>query len=416
VTGPLEHVRIADFTQFLSGPFCTMVLADLGAEVIKIEPPAGDPSRIVPPHFIDGDSAYYLAVNRNKRSIVIDLRAEQGAALARDLILASDIVIENFRPGVMGRMGLERGKLMAERPGLVWCSLSGYGQDGPYANEPAYDMIVQARSGGMSLTGMPNGSAVRSGLPIGDLTAGLYSAIAVLAALERRRQSGEGSYIDVGMLDCQVALLSYQAAYHLSSGTVPGRQGRGHDSVPTYNCFRTRDGGEVAVTAITERMWQGLARVLGLEALIEDPRFKTNRERNANRAELAPMLEAAFARLDAEDLEKRLIAAEVPAARINSVAEALADPQVRHREMVLLLSSPTGERRVSVAGNPIKIEGVPETHAYPDSLGESSRAILDNVLKLDPERIAALFAEGIVAGQETRERQGVQSDGSRRSQ
>jgi crotonobetainyl-CoA:carnitine CoA-transferase CaiB-like acyl-CoA transferase len=305
---------------------------------------------------------------------------------------------------------------MAERPELVWCSLSGYGQDGPYANEPAYDMIVQARSGGMSLTGMPNGPAVRSGLPIGDLTAGLYSAIAVLAALERRRQTGEGAYIDVGMLDCQVALLSYQAAYHLVSGTVPGGQGRGHDSVPTYNCFRTRDGGEVAVTAITERMWQGLARVLGLAALIDDPRFKTNRERNANRAELAPLLEAAFARLDAEDLEKRLIAAEVPAARIKSVADALADPQVRHRGMVLILAGPTGERRVSVAGNPIKIEGVPETHAYPDSLGESSRAILDSVLKLDPERIAALVAEGIVAGQEPRERQGVQSDRLRRSQ
>ncbi len=416
MTRPLEHVRIADFTQFLSGPFCTMVLADLGAEIIKIEPPAGDPSRIVPPHFLEGDSAYYLAVNRNKRSIVIDLRAAKGVALARDLILTSDIVIENFRPGVMSRMGLERRTLMAERPELVWCSLSGYGQDGPYANEPAYDMIVQARSGGMSLTGMPNGPAVRSGLPIGDLTAGLYSAIAVLAALERRRQTGEGAYIDVGMLDCQVALLSYQAAYHLVSGTVPGRQGRGHDSVPTYNCFRTRDGGEVAVTAITERMWQGLARVLGLAALIDDSRFKTNRERNANRAELAPLLEAAFACLDAEELEKRLIAAEVPAARIKSVADALADPQVRHRGMVLILAGPTGERRVSVAGNPIKIEGVPETHAYPDSLGESSRAILDSVLKLDPERIAALVAEGIVAGQEPRERQGVQSDRLRRSQ
>jgi crotonobetainyl-CoA:carnitine CoA-transferase CaiB-like acyl-CoA transferase len=410
VTKPLAHVRLADFTQFLSGPFCTMVLADLGAEVIKVEPPAGDPSRIVPPHFVGGDSAYYLAVNRNKRSIGIDLRAREGVALARDLIRAADIVVENFRPGVMARLGLDRKALMAERPELVWCSLSGYGQDGPYCNEPAYDMIVQARSGGMSLTGMPDGPAVRSGLPVGDLVAGLYSAIAVLAALERRRQHGQGAYIDIGMLDCQVALLTYQAAFHLVSGAVPGRQGRGHDSVPTYDCFRTRDGGEIAVTAITERMWQGLVRVLGLQSLIEDPRFATNVERNANRSALRPLLEAAFARFDAGDLEKRLIAAEVPAARINSVAQALADPQVRQRGMVPVLADGNGQRRVSVAGNPIKIEGLADDHTYPESLGESSRAILGEVLGLDAERIAALIAAGIVAGPRV-ERQSAKADG-----
>ena len=410
MTRPLAHVRIADFTQFLSGPFCTMVLADLGAEVIKIEPPTGDPSRIVPPHLVADDSAYYLAVNRNKRSIGIDLRTVEGAALARDLIGASDIVVENFRPGVMARLGLDRKTLMAERPGLIWCSLTGYGQDGPYRNEPAYDMIVQARSGGMSLTGMPDGPAGRSGLPIGDLVAGLYSAIAVLAALERRREHGEGAFIDIGMLDCQVALLAYQAAFHLVSNVVPGRQGRGHDSVPTYNCFRTRDGGEIAVTAITERMWQGLARVLGLQALVGDPRFATNVERHANRAELLPLLEAAFAGLDAGELERRLIAAEVPAARINSVAEALADPQVRQRDMVLILADGTGQRHVSVAGNPIKIDGLAEAHTYPDSLGESSRAILRRVLGLDPDRISALIAAGTVVGPRV-ERQTAKADG-----
>ncbi|HXF55580.1 MAG TPA: CoA transferase [Hyphomicrobiaceae bacterium] len=407
---PLAHVRIADFTQFLSGPFCTLVLADLGAEVIKIEPPSGDPSRIVPPHFVGGDSAYYLAVNRNKRSIGLDLRTEQGVALARDLILACDIVVENFRPGVMARLGLDRKALMVERPELVWCSLSGYGQAGPYSNEPAYDMIVQARSGGMSLTGMPDGPAVRSGLPIGDLVAGLYCAIAVLAALERRRRSGEGAYIDIGMLDCQIALLTYQAAYHLISGEVPGRQGRAHDSVPTYNCFSTRDGGEIAVTAITERMWQGLVRVLGLEDLLSDPRFATNIERNANRAELMPLLERAFARFDARDLESKLIAVGVPAARINSVAEALADPQVRERRMVLTLNA-DGERRVSVAGNPIKVEGVGESHAYPESLGESSRSILAEVLGLDTQRIDALIAAGTVVIGPRVERGKAKADG-----
>lgn len=398
MTKPLAHVRIADFTQFLSGPFCTMVLGDLGAEIIKIEPPTGDPSRIVPPHFVAGDSGYYLAVNRNKRSIGIDLRKMEGVALARELILVSDIVIENFRPGVMARMGLDPKTLMAERPRLVWCSLSGYGQDGPYRNEPAYDMIVQARSGGMSLTGMPDGPALRSGLPIGDLAAGLYSAISVLAALERRNRHGEGAVIDIGMLDCQIALLTYQAAFYLISHDVPGRQGRGHDSVPTYNCFRTRDGGEVAVTAITERMWQGLCQVLGLEALLSDPRFATNRERNANRAELLPLLEAAFARRDVVELMERLIEAEVPAARINSVAEALADSQVRTREMVLNLTDVAGDRRLSVAGNPIKIAGLAETHNYPESLGESSRAILSDILGIEPERIAALIAAGTVVG------------------
>jgi crotonobetainyl-CoA:carnitine CoA-transferase CaiB-like acyl-CoA transferase len=393
---PLADVRVADFTQFLSGPFCSMVLGDLGAEVVKIEPPAGDPSRNVPPHFVGSDSVYYLSVNRNKRSIGIDLRKEQGVALARNLILVSDIVIENFRPGVMERMGLDRKALMAERRELVWCSLSGYGQDGPYSNEPAYDMIVQARSGGMSLTGMPDGPPVRSGLPIGDLVAGLYSAIAVLAALERRRRTGEGAYCDISMLDCQIAFLSYQAAFFLTSGDVPGRQGRGHDSLPTYNCFRTRDGSEVAVTAITERMWQGLCRVLGLEALIEDTRFASNRERHANRGDLLPLLEAAFARFDGADLVERLIAKEVPATRINSVADALADRQVRARGMVLDLADACTARRASVAGNPIKMAGLAETHAYPESLGQSTCAILSEILDLAPDRIARLLADGVV--------------------
>src|SRR5919199_2856615 len=275
----LAGIRVLDLTQVISGPYATQILGDLGADVIKVEPPQGDLARTMPPHFVGPDSVYYVAVNRNKRSLAVDLKRPEGLDLVRRLALASDVVVENFRPGVLDRLGLPLDALRAAHPGLIWCSVSGFGQDGPYRDKPAYDMIVQALSGGMSLTGEPGGPAVRSGLPIGDIAAGLYAVVAILAALRRRDRTGRGDVIDIAMLDCQAAMLTYQAAYYLHSGRVPGRQGSGHDSIPTYRSFATRNGVEIVVTAISERMWRNLARALGLEALVEDPRFRTNRDR-----------------------------------------------------------------------------------------------------------------------------------------
>src|ERR1700722_7479425 len=290
----LADIRVLDLTQVLSGPFCTQMLADLGAEVIKVEGPTGDIARGMPPSFVGNDSTYYIAINRNKRSVVLDMKAAAGSAAVRRLALASDIVIENFRPGVCERLGLSAEKLREEKPSLIWCSISGFGQDGPYRDKPAYDMIVQALSGGMSLTGEPGRPASRAGVPIGDIAAGMYAASAIMAALYRRTSTTRGDLIDISMLDCQAALLSYQAAYYLHSGKVPSRQGNGHDSIPTYRAFVAGDGTEIVITANTERMWQGLCRVLGLPDLADNPKYKTNFERYENRVEPWPILEAAF--------------------------------------------------------------------------------------------------------------------------
>lgn len=353
-SAPLEGVRIVDLTQFLAGPYCTQILGDLGAEVLKVEPPAGDSSRTVPPHQVAGTSVYYLTTNRNKKDIVLDLRDEADKQVLRDLIAVSDVVVDNYRPGVLARLGFTYEELSAEFPHLVWCSISGFGQDGPYRDRPAYDMIVQALSGGMSLTGERGGRPVRAGIPLGDLSAGMYGAIAVLAALENRRRTGLGDYIDVSMLDCQVSMLSYQAGYHLNAGVVPGPQGRGHDSIPTYRCFTARDGLDVAVTANTDRMWESMCRVLDVPHLLEDPRFATLADRHRHRDVLEPLLEEAFLARDADDWAERFEEGGIPVATVNTLDRTLTDPQVLHRDMVLTLEGSDPEERARVVGNPLK--------------------------------------------------------------
>jgi len=294
VNKPLFGIRVLDLTQFLSGPYCTQILSDLGADVLKVESPEGDLARQIPPHFVGSDSVYFLALNRGKKSIAVDLKSTDAQRLVCDLVEVHDIVVENFRPGVLARLGMSAEVLRTKKPSLIWCSISGFGQDGPYRDKPAYDMIVQAMSGGMSLTGEKNGAAVRAGIPIGDICAGMYGAIGILAALNRRNNTGLGDYIDIAMLDCQAAMLSYQAAYHLHSGETPKRQGTGHDSIPTYRAFSASDKRDVVVTANTERMWQGLCRALGLDDMIGDPEFCSNKVRFANRHKLWPILCEAF--------------------------------------------------------------------------------------------------------------------------
>jgi CoA:oxalate CoA-transferase len=306
------------------------------------------------------------------------------------------VVVENFRPGVLDRLGISGAEFRAERPELVWCAISGFGQDGPYRDKPAYDMIVQALSGGMSLTGEPGRGAVRAGIPIGDLAAGMYAAIGILAALNRRRESGEGASIDISMLDCQVAMLSYQAAYYLHSGKVPGRQGAHHDSIPTYRTFIAGDGCEVVVTANTERMWQGLARVLGLEALIVDPRFADNAKRFANREELWRLLGTAFRERPADEWIALLEKEEVPVAAVNTLDQVLSDAHVRGRSMVLDLER--DGRRAALAGNPLQFVGEElPVGRFPPTLGEDTLGVLGEVLGLRAGRLADLAASGVIA-------------------
>jgi crotonobetainyl-CoA:carnitine CoA-transferase CaiB-like acyl-CoA transferase len=325
------------------------------------------------------------------------MKVPEGLALVKRLALASDIVMENFRPGVLDRLGFSAEALRKEKPSLIWCSISGFGQDGPYRNKPAYDMIVQALSGGMSLTGETEGAPVRAGIPIADLGAGLYATIAVLAALNRRNACGKGETIDISMLDCQAAMLCYQAAYYMHSGVVPGRQGRGHESIPTYRSFAAKDGVHIVITANTERMWQGLARALGHPEWLDDPRFTDNTHRLANRQALWPLLEDAFLAKDAEAWVAALEAEAIPVGVVNTLDRVIDDPQIRYREMMLDLEG-DGGLHARVAGNPIKLKDADgEKHLYPRALGADTETILGDVLNLTPQEISALVRAKAVA-------------------
>jgi CoA:oxalate CoA-transferase len=394
--GPLSRLLVLDLTQFLAGPYAGQIFGDLGARVIKIEPLVGEMARTIAPHFVKGESAYFLAVNRNKESLAVDLKNPRGRAIVLDLAGKADIMLEAFRPGVAARLGLDYDALRAANPKIVVCSISGFGQDGPYRDRPAYDIIVQAMSGGMSMTGERGGVPVRAGIPLGDLSAGMYAVIGALAALERVRSEGVGAYIDVAMLDCQISMLVYQAAYHLIAGAVPGPQGREHVSFPTYRAFRCADGIEIVVAANTERMWSDLCAALGCGHLPADPRFRLNEDRLRHRADLAPLLEAAAAKIPSAELLAALAAREVPAAPINSLDRALADAQVRHRDMVVQMTDGDGAS-IEVAGNPVKFGGLSSReHAYPHRLGADTAAILRECLGRSEDEIDDLARHGVI--------------------
>ncbi|WP_417260640.1 CaiB/BaiF CoA transferase family protein [Celeribacter sp.] len=364
----LEGVRIVDLTTFLSGPFCTQVLADLGADVVKVEPPTGDSSRHIPPHFVGDDSAYFLAHNRNKRSIAADLKSPEDQELVRRLILRADVVVDNYRPSVLSRLNLDPKSLCDEKPSLIWASISGFGQSGAWKDRPAYDMIVQAESGVMSLTGEPGRRSVRLGIPAGDAVAGLYAAIALNAALAARARTGKGRMIDVSMLDCQLAMLSYQSAYALIGGVTPGPQGARHDSIPTYRAFVARDGRQFVITANTHRMWEGLCRAIERTDLITDARFVDGPLRLENREALWAILEPAFLTRDAIDWIPILEEADVPVALIKTVPEALDDARAYGRDMISRLEDDKGGH-IHVVGNPIKLMGEqPMAASYPPTL------------------------------------------------
>src|SRR5215813_7747167 len=397
VSSPLlAGLRVLDMTQVLSGPYCTQILADLGADVIKLEPPAGDLARAMQPHFIGDDSVYFVSLNRNKRSLAVDLKTPEGVDLARRLIARCDVVVENNRPGVLDRLGLAAAALRAQNPRLVWCAISGFGQDGSYRDKPAYDMIVQALAGGMSLTGEPGGAPVRAGIPIGDIAAGMYAAIAILAALNRRHTTGQGETIDISMLDCHAAMLTYQAAYFLHAGQAPGRQGSGHDSIPVYRVFTGGDGNDFVICAITEANWRALCRVLG-RRLDADPRFATNRDRFHNRLALWAELERAFTARPAADWVALLGAESIPVAVVNPLAQVVADPQIEHRGMVQELAAADG-RRARVMGNPIALADAPAAPArFPPRLGENSADVLCDVLGLSADEIKELMKSGALS-------------------
>ncbi|HEV8587063.1 MAG TPA: CoA transferase [Methylomirabilota bacterium] len=396
MTLPFDGVRVLDLSRMLAGPYGSMLLADLGADVIKVEAPdGGDPMRAMGPPFLpDGASAYFLAINRNKRSVVLDLSKPAARDVFLDLVAQCDVVWENFRPGVMERLGLGYAALSTVNPALVMCSLSAYGQDGPYRDWPAFDLALQAMGGAMSMTGAPGGDPVRMGLPMGDLSGGMFGAFAVAGALLRRVRTGQGTHVDLSLLDCQVSLLSYLAQYFWTDGVVPGPMGSAHASVVPYGSLATRDGH--LIVAVFERFWPAFCRAAAHPEWTADPRFAANADRVANRAALMTLIERAFAERTTEEWLPRLRAEGVPAAPIQTVDRVLEDPQVRHRGMVVEVEHP-GHGRVPTLGTPIKLAGAaPLEPAPPPRLGQHTDEVLTALLKYPSERLDALRREGVI--------------------
>ena len=392
-----DGVRVLDLSRMLAGPYGSMLLADMGADVIKVEDPdGGDPMRAMGPPFLpDGDSAYFLAINRNKKSVAIDLTRDEGRAVFLDLVRAADVVWENFRPGVMEKLGCDYPKLAAVNPRLIMCSISAYGQDGPYREWPAFDLALQAMGGAMSVTGEPGGPPMRMGLPMGDLSGGMFGAFAVAGALFQRTRTGEGTHLDLSLLDCQVSLLTYMAQYFWTDGRVPGPQGTAHASVVPYQALATRDG-HLIVAVFAEKFWAGFCRAAGRPDWVEDPRFVTNRDRVAHRAEFGAEAEALFRTRSTGEWLERLHAEGVPAAPILSVDRVLDDRQVRHRDMVVAVTHPR-HGALPTLGTPIKFDP-PEafTPAPPARLGEHTDQTLRDLLNYSPERIVALRSSGAI--------------------
>jgi crotonobetainyl-CoA:carnitine CoA-transferase CaiB-like acyl-CoA transferase len=393
-----EGVRVLDLSRMLAGPYGSMLLADQGAQVIKIEEPGGgDPMRAMGPPFLpDGASAYFLAINRNKKSLALDLTSDAGRGVFHDLVAQADVVWENFRPGVLARLGCDYATLASINPGLVMCSISAYGADGPYRDWPAFDLALQAMGGAMSITGERGGAPVRMGLPMGDLAGGMFGSFAVAGALYRRSRTGRGAHVDLSLLDCQVALLSYLAQYFWTDGSVPRPMGSAHTSVVPYGALATRDG-HLIVAVFAEKFWVAFCRAVEHPEWATDPRFRTNRDRVANRDALMPLVERVFAERSTAEWLARLQSADVPAAPIQSVDRVLADPQVRHRRMVVELEHPA-HGPLPTLGTPIKVDGALDlvVTAAP-RLGQHTDEILTGLLKYSGECVAALRQQGVIA-------------------
>jgi formyl-CoA transferase len=398
---PLAGVRILDLTRALAGPYCTMMLGDLGADVIKVERPGrGDDSRGWGPPFVGrpygpypGESAYFLAANRNKRSITVNLKTGPGQAIVRQLAGVSDVLVENFRTGALDEMGLGYRDLRDLNPRLVYCSISGYGRTGPYADRPGYDFIIQAEGGLMGITGPQEGPPSRVGVPIIDITAGMFAATAILAALRARDASGEGQLVDVSLLDTSVALLANVASNYLVGGQAPRRMGNAHPNIAPYEAFRAADRW-FALAVANQRQWGLLCDALDRPDLKDDPRFASNEDRIANRAQLAAELEAIFAMADAAEWLDRLGRAGLACGPINTVADVFAHPQAEERNLARVVDHPTAGA-VRVTGFPFKMSQTPARIALPPPrLGEHTQDILVDLLGLTPEDVVALRAEG----------------------
>lgn len=400
---PLSGLKVVELARILAGPWIGQTLADLGADVIKVERPvAGDDTRHWGPPFVkaadggDLGAAYFHACNRGKRSIAVDFEKPEGADLVRRLVAEADVVIENFKVGGLKKYGLDHETLMAENPRLVWCAVTGFGQDGPYAARAGYDFMIQGLGGYMELTGQPDGEPTKVGVAVADLFTGLHAVIGIQAALAARAKTGRGQLVDMSLLDTMVAMLANQGMNYLVSGRSPTRMGNAHPNIVPYQVFAVADGHIVIATG-NDRQWRDTCAILDLEDLAFDPRFVHNAGRVAARAELVPMIEAKTKLFRRDDLLARLEAAHVPAGPINTVEQVFADPQVVARGMRLDLPAPEAEGgTVPGIRNPIRLSGTPLVQDRPSPrLGADTDAVL-GALGLSAEEIGALAEKGVV--------------------
>lgn len=396
--GPLDGITVIDLSWHLAGPYGMLILADLGARIIKVEAPGshgGYDRRGFLRHYYKDQDAHYMSLNRNKESVTIDLKTEKGKALFFKLVARGDVVFNNFRAGVMKRLGLDHQALAAVNPDIISVSLSSFGQDGPYAQRPGVDLVVQALSGGMSMTGEPGRSPVRAGIPIGDLAGGMWSAIAVLSALRGRDAGLNGGVdIDLALLDGQMAMIPYFSAYYFLDGTIPGPQGSGGHS-PTYGAFRCSDNRYLVIAVIDQVPWSKLCSALGRDDLREDPRFDSSERRAANGNELRQLIEAEFGSRPLEEWGARLEEADIAYARVNRLDEALADPQVHHRDMVIEIEHPLGDT-LRFVGNPVKFPAFPARLEPPPIIGQDTDQVLADLAGVTPDELQALRGAGVI--------------------
>jgi formyl-CoA transferase len=392
----LDGIRVIDFSRVLAGPYCTMMLGDLGAEVIKVEQPGiGDGTRQWGPPWVGEESAYFLSTNRNKKSVTIDLKHSEGQRLARELIASADILVENFRPGTAAKLGLDYETISAESPSLIYCSITGYGQNGPYRERSGYDFMIQAQGGILSITGPEEGPPSKVGVAIVDITAGLYASSAILAALFHRKESGEGQQIDIALLDAQVGWLANVAHNYFATGTVPGRYGNAHANIVPYETFPTSDG-YLAVAVGTDAQFERLCSALDREDLGKDSRYQTNADRVEHRDSLVPELQNEFIQRTAVEWIELLLGYRIPVGPVNDIPTVLNDPQVRAREMIQEIEhSSLGV--IQQLGPVPKLSRTPaRVRKAPPTLGEDTESVLLNDLGRSAAEIENLRTEAVI--------------------
>ena len=403
----LGHLKVLDLTRILAGPWATQNLADMGAEVIKIERPGvGDDTRAWGPPFLKDangqetrDSSYFLSANRGKQSVTVDLASPDGQEIIRQLVRDADILVENYKVGTLARYGLAYDDLRKINPRLVYCSVTGFGQSGPYAALPGYDYVFQGMGGLMSITGIPDGepgaAPMKSGIAISDLLTGMYATTAILAAIEHRRESGEGQYIDMSLLDCIVSINSYQAINYFLSGKIPHRMGNAHSNMVPYQVFRCKEG-DIIIAVGNDGQYAAFCKMIERPLLATDPLYISTAQRNRNRTTLIPLIAEAMLARTMEEWVTLLEANNVPCGPIHNMKQVFEDPQVTHRDMQLSLPHKTGVHAPSVA-NPIRLSATPIRYERSaPTLGEHNQAILSERLGLSDERMADLQARGVV--------------------